>query len=99
MEELGARSSGPDTGSVEGSGRVGNEREVGAVLQARSRREISVGRFWDLALAPGPWPLAPRTRLRDPAGATHTAAPQSTPRPWGAPIHLAASALGRGASS
>lgn len=57
MEELGPRSSGPDTGSVEGSGRVGNEWEVGAVLQAQSRREINVGRFWDLALAPGPWPL------------------------------------------
>lgn len=54
MEELGLRSSGRDTGSVEGPGRVGNEREVGAVPQARSRREISVGRFWDLALAPGP---------------------------------------------
>ena len=54
MEDLGPRSSGPDTGSVEGSGRVGNEWEVGAVLQAQSRREINVGRFWDLALAPGP---------------------------------------------
>lgn len=53
-DSLGLRSSGLDTGSVEGPGRVGNEREVGAVPQARSRREISVGRFWDLALAPGP---------------------------------------------
>ena len=74
-------------GSVDASGRLGNEWEVGAVLQARSRPEISVGRFWDLA-------LGPRTRMRDPASATHTAEPQSTPRPWGAPIHLAASALG-----
>lgn len=92
MGEIGLWSSGPDTGSVDASGRLGNEREVGAVLEARSRPELSVGRFWALA-------LGPRTRLRDPAGATHTAEPQGTARPWGAPVHLAASALGTGTST
>jgi len=92
VEEIGVRSSGPDTGSVDASGRLGKEREVGAVLEARGRPESSVRRFWDLA-------LGPRTRMRDPAGATHTAEPQSTRRPWGAPVHLAASALGTGTST
>lgn len=31
MEEIGVRSSGQDTGSVDASGRLGKEREVGAV--------------------------------------------------------------------